>query len=95
MIRFVRDMVRVLCSPCRDHVALFSQQIDTPLSRGETFGLRLHILYCGGCRRFIEHLRHMQSLGQVLAQQAENQSGLPADVRSRIHARLAKATKKI
>jgi len=94
VIRFVRDMARVLTMPCREHAALFSRQLDVPLSRGEAFGLRLHIVYCGGCRRFRSHLRHLQSLGRALAEQAESQPGLPADVRERIHARVARETKK-
>ncbi len=94
MIRFVRDMLRVLRMPCREHVVLFSRQLDAPLSGGEAFGLRLHIVYCGGCRRFREHLRHLQSLGRTLAEQAENAPGLPADVRERLHARAAQARKK-
>ena len=94
MIRFMRDMARVLKMPCREHVVLLSRQLDTPLSRGEAFGLRLHILYCAGCRRFREHLRHLQSLGQTLAQQAQIEPGLPADVRERLHDRVAQAQKK-
>jgi len=94
VIRFVRDMLRVLGMPCREHVVLFSRQLDAPLSHGETFGLRVHIVYCGGCRRFRKHLRHMQSLGQTLAQQAETEPGLPADVRERLNARVAQAAKR-
>ena len=94
MIRFARDIVRVLKMPCREHVELFSRQIDTPLSRGESFGLRLHIVYCGGCRRFREHMRHLQSLGQTLAKLDENEAGLPADVRERLNASVARASKK-
>ena len=94
MIGFVRDMVRVLGLPCREHVVLFSRQLDAPLSRGEAFGLRMHIVYCSGCRRFREHLRHLQSLGRTLAEQAENEPGLPADVRERLNARVTQATKK-
>ena len=87
-------MIRVLTMRCREHTALFSRQLDSPLSRGEAFGLRIHILYCGGCRRFREHLRHLQSLGQTLSRQAEMESGLPADVRERLNARIAQAPKK-
>ncbi|CAN5825075.1 hypothetical protein BH11PLA1_BH11PLA1_00700 [soil metagenome] len=94
MIRFVRDMARVLTMPCREHVVLFSRQLDAPLPRGAAFGLRLHIVYCGGCRRFRAHLRHMQALGGVLAEQGENEPGLPADVRARLNARVALGSNK-
>lgn len=94
MIRFVRDMVQVLKMPCREHVVLFSRQFDAPLSGGEAFGLRVHIVYCGGCRRFRDHLRHLQSLGRTLAEQAEIEPGLPAEVRERLNARVAQAAKK-
>jgi len=93
VIGFVRDMVRVLTMPCREHVVLFSRQLDARLSRGEAFGLRVHIVYCGGCRRYREHLRHLQSLGQALAQQAEIEPGLPVDVRERLNAVVARAGK--
>jgi len=94
VIRFARDMMRVLRTPCREHVALFCREHDAPLSRGEAFGLRVHIVYCGGCRRFREHLLHMRLLGHTLAQLAENEPGLPADVRERLNARVASASKK-
>ncbi len=94
MTGFVRDMARVLTMRCREHVVLFSRQLDTPLSRGEAFGLRVHVLYCGGCRRFREHLVHLASLGRELAAQSGREPGLPADVRTRIYARVATATKK-
>jgi len=94
VIRFLRDMMRVLRLPCREHVVLFSRQIDAPLSRGEAFGLRVHIVYCRGCRRFREHLQHMQSLGRTLSEQTANEPGLPADVRERLNVRIARAAKK-
>ena len=94
MTQFVRDIVRVLKMPCREHVVLLSRQIDAPLSQGERVGLRVHILYCGGCRRFAAHLRHLQTLGQTLYNQVEAEPGLPADVRAQLNARIAQVTKK-
>lgn len=84
----------MLSLPCREHTVLFSRQIDAPLSRGESVGLRIHILYCKGCRRFRSHLRHMRSLGRSLAGQIEQTSGLPADVRQRLIARVADQARK-
>jgi hypothetical protein len=94
VIRFVRDFVNVLGKPCREHVELLSKQVDTSLSRGQSAGLRVHILYCSGCRRFRQHLSDMRSLGQTLAKQVDEQPGLPADVRGRLIARIDQTSKK-
>jgi len=94
VIWFLRDMMRVLSLPCREHAVLFSRQIDAPLSGGESFGLRVHVLYCGGCRRFRDHLLHLQLLGRTLAKDVQHEPGLPAEVRERLNARVAQASKK-
>lgn len=89
MIGFARDMVRVLTMPCREHTVLLSRQLDAPLTRGESVGLRIHIVYCAGCRRFRAHLRHLRALGQSLARGMDDQPGLPDAVRDRLTAHVA------
>ena len=37
---------------CKEATALMSQAQDRPLSRAERLRLRLHLLFCRGCRRF-------------------------------------------
>lgn len=88
MIRFVLDMVRVLAMPCREHAELLSRQLDAPLAPGQRFGLRVHLLYCGGCRSFQKYLLRLRSLGETLGKQATDGAGIPDDVRARLEARL-------
>ena len=37
---------------CKEATALMSQAQDRPLGRVERLRLRLHLLFCRGCRRF-------------------------------------------
>jgi hypothetical protein len=86
MIGFVRDVIRVLGMPCREHTALFSRQLDEPLSAGMTVGLRIHLLYCAGCRKFKAQVGRLRELagrmGQDLGGDGDNR--LPATVRDRV-----------
>jgi hypothetical protein len=93
-MRMAKDILRVLNMPCREHTTLFSRQLDAPLSRGEAVGLRIHIVYCRGCRRFRAHLRHLRALGRTLADAAGREPGLPTDARERLNALIARAAKK-
>jgi hypothetical protein len=88
MIRFLGDMARVLNMPCRAHTELLTRQLDGPLSAGETFGLRLHLLICTGCRRFRSQIRRIRSI--ILSMQRETQDGppMPQAVRERVLAHL-------
>ena len=66
MIGFVREVIRVLGMPCREHVALFSKQLDEPLPLGTAAGLRIHILYCGGCKKFRAQIRRLHDLAGTI-----------------------------
>jgi Putative zinc-finger len=37
---------------CKQASQLLSQSLDRPLTRGERFGLRFHLLICRFCKRF-------------------------------------------
>ena len=89
MKRFVMDMLRVLRMPCREHTALLSRQLDGPLPRGEHVGLRLHLVYCAGCRRFRDQIRTLRALSRALGEQTKTGEGLPDAVRDRLIARAA------
>ncbi len=94
MMRFVLDVYHVLNTSCEAHTELFSRAVDEPLRPGEVCGLRLHMLYCRGCRRFRRHLAQMRSLAAMLGRRAISDAGtglgagLPAAVRDRLMARL-------
>lgn len=42
---------------CRDVLALGSAYVDGATSPGERMALRLHLMICGHCRRFVHSLR--------------------------------------
>jgi hypothetical protein len=92
---FVRDVLRVLRAPCRDHAALLSKQLDADLRPGLAFGLRLHILSCVGCRRFRTQLRVLRMLFVQLAQEPHSGQPLPPQVRERVLHHAREADKKI
>lgn len=46
---------------CRDVLALGSAYVDGATSPGEKLALRMHLLICGHCRRFIRSLRLTRS----------------------------------
>lgn len=95
MIGFVRDVVRVLGMPCREHTTLFSKQLDEPLPRGIAAGLRLHILYCGGCKRFRAQIRRLRDLAGSIGQELESGESMPEAVRGRVLRRAANKIKRI
>lgn len=90
MINYLRDLYRVLNSPCRDLSALFSRQLDEPLSRGERAGMRVHVLYCRGCSRFRAQVRRIRELAASIGDNLERSEGLPGAVRDRLLLRVRK-----
>ena len=46
---------------CREETQLMSQRLDRPLSFGERFSLRLHLLFCRGCRATQQHFAFLQT----------------------------------
>lgn len=87
MIRFLRDTAHVLNLPCRRHTDLISRQLDEPLTPGQAFGLRVHILICSGCRRFQAQLRGLRDLSLSIGIADDHQT-MPEAVRARALARL-------
>lgn len=45
---------------CKHATELMSQDLDRQLSRSERLRLRLHLLFCIGCRRTREQFRFMR-----------------------------------
>lgn len=95
MIGFVRDVIRVLGMPCREHTALFSRQLDEPLPRGIAAGLRIHILYCAGCKKFRAQIRRLRDLAGSIGQELDSGETIPQAVRDRVQQRAADQSKKI
>lgn len=93
MIGFVRGVLRVLGAPCRDHTALFSRQLDDPLPPGVPAGLRIHILYCGGCARFRKQIRLLRDLAGAIGREIDAGEAMPEAVRERVRKRVADESK--
>lgn len=94
MIRFVRDVLRVLRMPCREQNALFSKHLDEPLSPGLFAGLRIHILYCSGCKKYRAQIQKLRDLAQRIGQDLASGESMPAALRSRVLGRAADKSKK-
>lgn len=41
---------------CKDATHLMSEALDRPLGRGERLRLRVHLLFCSGCRAFRQQM---------------------------------------
>ncbi len=93
MIGFVRDVFRVLSMPCREHTPLLSKQLDEPLPHGIAVGLRIHVLYFRGCKRFRAQIRRLRDIAGVLGQELEAGEAMPGEVRERLRRRAAEASK--
>lgn len=95
MIGFVRDVFRVLGMPCREHTALFSKQLDEALPPGIAAGLRIHILYCGGCKKFRAQIRRLRDLTVAIGQNLDSGEAMPKTVRDGVLRRAADQSKKM
>jgi hypothetical protein len=94
MIGFVRDVFRVLGMPCRQHTTLFSKQLDEPLPPGVAAGLRLHILYCGGCKNFRAQVRRLRDVAGSIGRELDTGEAMPGAVRDRVLRAAADRSKK-
>lgn len=95
MTGFLRDLLQTLRSPCRALAVLLSQRTDTKLPAGVRVGLRLHVVYCGGCRLWARQVVRLRALAAGLASRTlktlDSGESLPSDVRDRLAARLGRA----
>lgn len=91
MMGFVRDMARVLRMPCRAHAEIMSRACDAPLSRGTAFGLRVHLVYCAGCRAYRAHLRRLRASARALGARLDAEAGMPGTVRERVSAAISRS----
>ncbi len=86
MIGYLRDVLRVLRAPCREHAPLLSKQLDADLRPGIAAGLRLHVLYCTGCRRYRAQIRQLREMTRTLGRETDSGAAtpMPSEVRERI-----------
>jgi predicted anti-sigma-YlaC factor YlaD len=85
MSRFL-DVWRLLNAPCRDMARLASESLDREPDRLERLALRSHLVYCKGCRRYMQQIALLRATMLRLAERMETDPdpALPDDVRARI-----------
>jgi hypothetical protein len=88
-MRRVKTIWRLLNLPCREMTRLASASLDGDLGRLENIALRLHVLYCIGCRRYLRQILLLRRALRAIITHLETGttlpgSGLPDDVRARI-----------
>src|SRR5215471_18874422 len=81
---FRRWLLRSL-QPCRQVVPLMSESLERRLSMREWLGLRLHLMVCAWCARYLRQIKFLRSLlrGPRMTK-TELVPSLAADARERI-----------
>ena len=84
-----RWLLRTL-EPCRQVVPLMSESMDRRLGISEHLKLRLHLIVCVWCARYLQHLKFMR---QIMALQpsvndVESETHLSVEARERIASNL-------
>lgn len=76
---------------CVELVRVMSQSLERELTLRERAVLRLHYLYCGYCRSYLESLRFMREAARAKAEQVGDAPGpaLSDEARERIRRALA------
>ena len=59
---------------CRETTRLVSQGLDRELYRGERVALRVHFLYCLGCRRASRQMAFLRRAVRMLPEPREESS---------------------
>ncbi len=85
--RAVRRWLLRRLQPCRQMVPLMSESFERPLALMERFKLRLHLLACVWCARYLSQLKMLRSLLQVSDSEPQDldlPGSLPPSARARI-----------
>ena len=88
-INLRRWLLRSL-QPCREMASLMSESMDRRLSLGEFFKLRLHLLVCTWCARYLRQIKFLRSL---LRGQRGTKTELVPSLAADAHERIAKSLK--
>ena len=77
---------------CREVSQLASESLDRSLGLRDRFTLRLHLLRCDLCSRYVRQLKFLQrACSEAEEEQATDSVELPIDARERIRIRLQQA----
>lgn len=72
---------------CKDASQLASKALETPLPWRERWGLRLHLLFCKLCRRYVRELRFLRSAFRWRHDRASAENITPTRIRLSLTAR--------
>jgi hypothetical protein len=80
---------------CKQVARLASQAMDARLPWYQRLGIRLHLLYCVWCRRYIAQLRFLQRATREVAGESADFSGpkLSGEAKAQMSKRLQAALK--
>jgi putative zinc finger protein len=73
----LREIRMILSLSCEEASHLTSDALDRELSRGERWALRLHTLFCGGCRRLKQQLDLIRALLSKSPDSLDRSAGEP------------------
>jgi len=74
---------------CKDIAQLASESYDRPLTLGERFSIRLHVMLCRMCSRYLAQLKFLRrACADAEEEQLSTKIGLSQDARERIRSRL-------
>src|SRR5262245_528405 len=83
--RIVRRWLLRSLQPCRNIVPLMSESLERRLSVREWLGLRLHLLVCAWCARYLRQIKFLRSLLRGnRTRKTELTPALATDARERI-----------
>jgi len=73
---------------CKEVTLLASKALDTRLSWQERWAVRLHLLYCHGCRQFRKQIEFLRRVARRPEATSAGNSRLPESARTRIRSTL-------
>jgi hypothetical protein len=88
----VLSTLKALNCTCKDAACLISQQDDRKLTRAQRLGLRLHLILCRACRRYLASVKFLKDAMRRCGESEDLSSppeALPSAARDRIRQRLA------
>ncbi len=85
------SLAQLLTLPCEDAAHLASDALDRDLEFPERFAVRLHEVYCLGCRRYRKQLGFLRDASRKLLAGDAETAALPAEAKEKIREALRRA----
>ncbi len=79
----MRRFFQFLFMPCEGYTELISASMDTDLSRLDRFAVRLHALFCKGCRRYRKQMLQLRSMLRHIDENVRHSDALKLTAESR------------